>query len=125
MGFLKEFKEFAVKGNIVDLAVAVVIGAAFSAIVSSLVDDVITPLVLTPALKAAHAADLNQLAWGAVKYGLFLAAVIKFVLVALVLFFVIKGINVIMKKDAEAPAAPTPPSSTDVLLTEIRDLLKK
>jgi large conductance mechanosensitive channel len=122
MGFLKEFKEFAVKGNIVDLAVAVVIGAAFSAIVSSLVDDVITPLVLTPALNAAHAADLHQLAWGAVKYGLFLAAVIKFILVAFVLFFVIKGINVIMKKEAAAPAEP---SSTDKLLIEIRDSLKK
>jgi large conductance mechanosensitive channel len=125
MGFLKEFKEFAVKGNIIDLAVAVVIGAAFSAIVSSLVDDVITPLILTPALNAAHAADLHELAWGPVKYGLFLAAVIKFVLVALVLFFVIKGINVLMKKNAEAPPEPAAPSSTDQLLIEIRDLLKK
>ncbi|HTC01677.1 MAG TPA: large conductance mechanosensitive channel protein MscL [Ferruginibacter sp.] len=122
MGFLKEFKDFAIKGNIVDLAVAVVIGAAFSAIVSSLVDDVITPLLLTPALKAAHAANLNELAWGAVKYGLFLAAIIKFVLVAVVLFAVIKGINVIMKKEA---AAPAPPSSTDKLLMEIRDSLRK
>jgi large conductance mechanosensitive channel len=122
MGFLKEFKDFAIKGNIVDLAVAVVIGAAFSAIVASLVDDVITPLLLTPALKAAHAANLNELAWGAVKYGLFLAAIIKFVLVAIVLFMVIKGINVIMKKEA---AAPAPPSSTDKLLMEIRDSLKK
>jgi large conductance mechanosensitive channel len=125
MGFLKEFKAFAVKGNIVDLAVAVVIGGAFGAIVSSLVDDVITPLLLAPALKAAHAADLHELAWGAVKYGLFLAAVIKFVLIALVLFFVIKGINVIMKSKDEEPAAPAPPSSTDQLLIEIRDLLKK
>ena len=122
MGFLKEFKDFAIKGNIIDLAVAVVIGAAFSAIVSSLVDDVITPLLLMPALKAAHAADLDQLAWGAIKYGLFLAAVIKFVLVAFVLFGVIKGINVIMKKEKAAPAEP---SSTDKLLVEIRDLLKK
>jgi large conductance mechanosensitive channel len=122
MGFLKEFKEFAIKGNIIDLAVAVVIGAAFSAIVSSLVDDVITPLLLMPALKAAHAADLDQLAWGAIKYGLFLAAIIKFILVAIVLFAVIKGINVIMKKEKAAPAEP---SSTDKLLIEIRDLLKK
>ena len=125
MGFLKEFKEFAIKGNIIDLAVAVVIGAAFSAIVASLVDDVITPLLLTPALKAAHAADLHELAWGAVKYGLFLAAVIKFILVAIVLFFVIKGINVLLKKKAEAPATRAEPSSTDKLLIEIRDLLKK
>jgi large conductance mechanosensitive channel len=73
MGFIKEFKEFIMKGNVIDLAVAVVIGAAFSAIISSLVADVITPLLLTPALKAAHVEDLDKLAWGAVKYGNFIA----------------------------------------------------
>ena len=122
MGFLKEFKEFAIKGNIIELAVAVVIGAAFGAIVASLVDDVVTPLLLAPALKAAHAADLHELAWGAVKYGLFLAAIIKFVLVAFVLFFVIKGINILMKKKNATPPAPAELSSTDKLLIEIRDL---
>ncbi|RYD72227.1 MAG: large conductance mechanosensitive channel protein MscL [Sphingobacteriales bacterium] len=123
MGFVKEFKDFAMKGNVVDLAVAVVIGAAFGAIVSSLVDDVITPLLLTPALKAIGAADIDQLVWGAVKYGKFLAAVIKFIVVALVLFAIIKAMNSIKKKEEAAPAAG--PSSTDVLLTEIRDELKK
>jgi large conductance mechanosensitive channel len=122
MGFVKEFKEFALKGNIVDLAVAVVIGGAFGAIVSSLVDDVITPLILTPALKAAQVADLDQLSWGAVKYGKFLSAIIKFIVIALALFVVIKGINATKKKEAEAPPAP---SSTDKLLMEIRDALKK
>jgi large conductance mechanosensitive channel len=125
MGFLKEFKEFALKGNIVDLAVAVVIGGAFGAIVSSLVDDVITPLLLTPALKAANAADLDQLMWGAVKYGKFLSAILKFIIIAFVLFLVIKGINATMKKKEEAPSAPPAPSSTDKLLMEIRDQLKK
>ncbi|RYY44008.1 MAG: large conductance mechanosensitive channel protein MscL, partial [Chitinophagaceae bacterium] len=84
MGFVKEFKDFAMKGNVVDLAVAVVIGAAFGAIVSSLVDDVITPLLLTPALNAIGAADIDKLVWGTVKYGKFLAAIIKFIVVALV-----------------------------------------
>lgn len=123
MGFFKEFKDFAIKGNVVDLAVAVVIGAAFGAIISSLVDDVITPLLLTPALKAIGAADIGKLTWGAVKYGNFLAAVIKFIVVAFVLFLVIKGINSTKKK--EAPAALAGPSSTDKLLMEIRDNLKK
>jgi large conductance mechanosensitive channel len=122
MGFIKEFKAFAMKGNVVDLAVAVVIGAAFGAIVSSLVEDVVTPLLLAPALKAAHAQDLDKLAWGSVKYGKFLAAVIKFVVVALVLFAVIKAINSMKKKEE---AAPAPPSSTDSLLMQIRDALKK
>lgn len=123
MAFFKEFKAFALKGNIVDLAVAVIIGAAFSAIISSFVDDVITPLLLTPALNAVGAADVDKLQWGNVKYGLFLSAVIKFLIVALVLFGVIKFANNFKKKEEEAAAAA--PSSTDVLLMEIRDELKR
>ena len=122
MGFAKEFKEFAIKGNVVDLAIAVVMGAAFGAIISSLVDDVITPLILSPALKAAGVQDLNKLTWGAVKYGNFIASILKFIVVALVLFLTIKGINR-MKKKEEAIA--TAPSSTDVLLMEIRDSLRR
>ncbi len=124
MGFVKEFKEFVMKGNIVDLAVAVVIGTAFGAIISSLVEDVITPLLLTPALKAAHVENLDKLTWGAVKYGNFLAAIIKFTIIALVLFSIIKAMNSIIKKKEEPPV-PAGPSSTDVLLMEIRDTLKK
>jgi large conductance mechanosensitive channel len=126
MGFIKEFREFALKGNVIDLAVAVIIGAAFSAIISSLVEDVITPLILTPALEAAGVSDLNKLVWGSVKYGNFLAAVIKFILVALVLFLLIQGINR-MKRKKEAPVAPTAPEYTlqEKLLMEIRDSLKK
>ena len=122
MGMLKEFKGFIMKGNVVDLAVAVIVGAAFGAIVSSLVDDVITPLLLAPALKAAHAEDLDKLTWGAVKYGKFLAALIKFIVIAFVLFSIIKAMKSIEKK--EVPAA-SEPSSTDKLLMEIRDAVKK
>ncbi|MBD0278637.1 MAG: large conductance mechanosensitive channel protein MscL [Flavisolibacter sp.] len=126
MSFIKEFREFALKGNVIDLAIAVIIGAAFGAIVSSLVEDVITPLLLTPALKAAHAEDLSQLAWGGVKYGNFLAAVLKFIIIALVLFLVIQGINRLKrKKDATvAEAAPAEFTLTEKLLTEIRDGLQ-
>ena len=124
MGFIKEFKEFALKGNVVDLAIAVIIGAAFGAIISSLVDDVITPLLLTPALKAANAEDLDKLAWGAVKYGKFLSAIIKFLLVALVLFLMIKGINKMKRKQEEVSPAPPEYSLQEKLLMEIRDNLK-
>ena len=123
MGFFKEFKEFAVKGNVIDLAIAVVIGAAFGAIVSSLVDDVITPLLLTPALKAINAQDIDKLVWGTVKYGKFLSAVIKFIVVAFILFLIVKGINSMKKK--EAPAPPPAPTTTEKLLMEIRDALKR
>jgi large conductance mechanosensitive channel len=125
MGFIKEFKDFAIKGNIVDLAVAVVIGGAFGAIISSLVEDVITPLLLAPALKAVGATDIAALTWGSVKYGSFLAAIIKFLVIAMVLFGIIKTINSLKKKEDDAPAPPAEPSSTDKLLIEIRDALKK
>ena len=123
MGMFKEFKEFAMKGNVVDLAVAVVIGAAFAAIISSFVDDVITPLLLTPALNAIGATDIDKLVWGSVKYGVFLSAVIKFIVIAFILFLVVKAINSMKKK--EPPPPPPGPSSTDKLLMEIRDSLKK
>lgn len=122
MGMLKEFKDFILRGNVVDLAVAVVIGAAFNAIVGSLVDSIITPLLLTPALKAAKLEDIDKLAWGAVKYGSFLSAVIKFVIIAFILFLIVKTMKSIERK-AVPPAAE--PSSTDKLLMEIRDELKK
>jgi large conductance mechanosensitive channel len=122
MGMLKEFKDFAMKGNVVDLAVAVVIGAAFAAIISSLVDDVVTPLLLTPALKAINAEDLDRLMWGTVKYGKFLAAIIKFVVIAFILFLIIRAMNSFKRKEAPPPQGP---SSTDKLLMEIRDALKK
>jgi large conductance mechanosensitive channel len=122
MGMLKEFKDFTLRGNVVDLAVAVIIGAAFGAIVSSLVDNIITPLLLTPALKAANLQDIDKLAWGAVKYGSFLSAVIKFVIIAFILFLIVKGFKSMEKK---AVPSASEPSATEKLLTEIRDELKK
>jgi large conductance mechanosensitive channel len=123
MGMMKEFKEFAMKGNVVDLAIGVIIGAAFSKIVSSLVDDVITPLLLKPALEAANLTDLDKLVWlGTVKVGVFISAVLNFLIVAFILFLIVKGINRFKKKE-EAAAAVTPEEV--ILLREIRDALKK
>src|ERR1700748_3976563 len=107
MGVVKEFKDFAIKGNVVDLAVAVVIGGAFGKIVSSLVDDIITPAILTPALKAANLSNLNELVipGTAIKYGNFLSQVISFLIVAIALFLIVKAINVTKKKEEAAPVA--------------------
>lgn len=125
MGMLQEFKAFAIKGNVVDLAIGVVIGGAFGKIVSSLVDDIITPAVLTPALKAAHLADLNQLVipGTAIKYGNFISTLLSFLIIAFVLFLVVKAINASRRKDEAAPAPA--PTTTEKLLMEIRDALKK
>ena len=122
MGLVQEFKAFAFKGNVMDLAVAVIIGAAFGKIVSSLVEDVITPLLLNPALKAAGAENIAKLSWHGVMYGNFLSAIISFLCIAMVLFAVIKGANK-MQKPAPEVALPGP-SKEELLLTEIRDLLK-
>ncbi|MFC6267879.1 large conductance mechanosensitive channel protein MscL [Frigoriflavimonas asaccharolytica] len=122
MGFVKEFKEFAIKGNVVDLAVAVIIGAAFGKIVTSFVEDVVTPLILNPALEKAGVSNVAELMWGSVKYGAFLAAIINFFFVALAIFMMVKGINK-MKKVEEVEEVIAGPSQED-LLAEIRDLLK-
>ena len=122
MSMLKEFKDFVMRGNVLDLAVAVVIGAAFTAIVSSLVDHVITPLLLAPALKFAHLENIEQLSWGTVKYGSFLSAVIKFVIIAFILFLIVKGFKSLEKKKVPSATAPT---TTERLLAEILDELKK
>lgn len=123
---LQEFKKFAMRGNVIDLAVGVIIGGAFGAIVSSFINDVITPLLLKPALDAAQLSKLEDLTiLGGVKYGKFIAATINFVIVAFVLFLIVKGVNSMKKKEEAAPAAPAPPPADVQLLTEIRDLLKK
>ena len=122
---LKDLKDFLLRGNIVDLAVAVVIGAAFGAIVTSFVNDIITPLILNPALKAARVQNIAQLSWNGVAYGSFLSAVINFLVIGTVLFFVVKAAekaqNLGKKEEAaeEEVAGPT----QEELLTEIRDLL--
>src|SRR6185436_1068678 len=120
---LKEFKAFAMRGNVIDLAVGVIVGGAFGKIVGSFIDDVITPLLLKPALEAANLSHLNDLTvLGTVKYGVFLSSVINFVIVAFILFLIIKGMNAAAKKDDSNPAAP--PADIQ-LLTEIRDILKR
>jgi large conductance mechanosensitive channel len=125
MGMIKEFKEFVMRGNVVDLAVGVIIGGAFNKIVSSLIEDVITPLMLKPVLEAAHVATLQEYAWHGAKIGLFISSVITFILTAFVLFLIIKGMNAARKKEEAASSAPVEPSTQEKLLMEIRDSLKK
>jgi large conductance mechanosensitive channel len=135
---LKEFRDFAMKGNVVDLAVAVVIGAAFSKIVGSLVDGIIMPIIgifgkadfsnyflpLSSAVTATNLVDAKKQG-GVLAYGDFATNVIQFLIVAVALFAVIKAMNAMRKPAAAEPAAPPPPSAEVVLLTEIRDALRK
>ena len=132
MGMLKEFKEFAVKGNMVDLAVAVVIGGAFGKIVTSLVNDVIMPPIglllggvdfssLKITLKAAE----GEIPAVTMNYGAWINTLIDFLIVALVIFLVIKALNSLKKKEAAVPPPPPGPTKEETLLTEIRDLLAK
>jgi large conductance mechanosensitive channel len=142
MGMIKEFRDFAIKGNMIDLAIGVIIGAAFGAIVSSLVDDVFMPLIgliiggidfsnlfvvlsnpdniAVPSIAAAKAAGVATL-----NIGLFINAVVKFAIIAFVLFLVVKAINRLKRQAATEPVATTPaPTKEEVLLTEIRDALR-
>ena len=125
MSLLKEFKEFALKGNVIDLAVAVVIGGAFGKIVSSLIEDIITPVILNPALKAAGVDQIAQLSANGIKYGVFLSAVINFIVIAFSMFIVVKSIHKMMRKEKAAPVVAPEPTNEEKLLGEIRDLLKK
>ena len=129
---MKEFREFAIKGNVVDLAVGVIIGGAFGKIVASLVENVLMPPIgmLLGGLDFSSMAITLKAGVGDVKpvmlkYGLFMNSMVDFLIIAFVLFMVIKGINAMKRKKEEAPAAPAPPPAQEVLLTEIRDLLKK
>ena len=136
MSIVKEFKEFAVKGNVVDMATGIIIGAAFGKIVSSIVSDVLMP-PLGLALGRVDFKDLKvviqkavepDVAEVAVNYGMFIQTMIDFTIVAFCIFLLIKGINRLKRNEAAAPAAPPAPpapSKEEVLLTEIRDLLKK
>jgi large conductance mechanosensitive channel len=122
---LKEFKAFVMRGNVVDLAIGVIIGGAFGGIVNSLVADVITPIMLQPALEAAGAADMAEWKPGGMLLGKFIASVISFLVIAFVLFLIVKGMNAAIKKEDAKPTAPAPTPADIQLLTEIRDLLKK
>ena len=136
---LKEFKDFALKGNVLDLAIGVIIGAAFALIIKSLVSDVIMPFVgwifggldftnyfigLGSEVNASTL-DAAREQGAVLAYGSFLTAVVNFAIVAFILFMAVRAINNMKKKEAAAPAAPAKPSSEEVLLGEIRDLLKK
>ena len=131
MGMMKEFKEFAVKGNVIDMAVGIVIGAAFGKIVSSFVADVIMPPigVLVGGIDFSNLAFTIKAAAGdipavVISYGKFIQTAVDFTIIAFAIFMVIKGINALKKKEEEKPEAPPEPSTQEVLLTEIRDLLK-
>jgi large conductance mechanosensitive channel len=132
MSFFKEFKAFALKGNVIDLAVGIVIGAAFGKIVTSIVNDVIMPpigllvggvnfsdlkVVMKAATETTPAVTLN--------YGSFVQVIFDFTIVAFAIFMLVKGINAARKKQEAAPVPPAPPTKEEILLTEIRDLLKK
>jgi large conductance mechanosensitive channel len=136
---LQEFKKFAMRGNVVDLAIGVIIGAAFGKIVDSLVTDVIMPVIgrifggldfsnyfigLTSAANQAPTYDAAKKAGATLGYGQFITVTVNFLIIAWVLFMVIRGINRVVRQDQEAPPAPKPPSKEEELLTEIRDLLK-
>ena len=132
MSFIKEFREFAMRGNVVDMAVGIIIGAAFGKIVSSLVADVImTPLgLLIGGIDFKQFAVVLREASGDVpavvlNYGVFLQTVFDFVIVAFAIFIAIKMLNKLRREQAEAPAEPPAPSAEETLLTEIRDLLKE
>lgn len=120
---IKELKAFLFRGNVIDLTVAVIIGSAFGAIVTSFVNDIITPLILNPALKAANVENITQLTWNGVKYGSFLGAVINFLIIGTSLFFVVKAAEKAMPKKQEEEDVEVAAPTQEELLTEIRDLL--
>ena len=124
---LKDLKEFLLRGNVVDLAVGVIIASAFGAIVTSFVNDILTPLLLNPALEAAKVQNIAELSWNGVTYGKFLSAIINFLVVGTVLFFVIKAMEKaqnLRKKEEVVEEAPAAPTELEVL-QEIKALLEK
>ena len=132
MTMMQEFKKFAMRGNVMDMAIGIIIGAAFGKIVSSLVADVIMPpigLLLSGVNFADLAWKIQEGTDGAepvlLKYGTFITTIIDFIIIAFVIFMVVKGINSMKKKEEEKPAAPPAPSKEEVLLAEIRDELRK
>ena len=120
MGLVSEFKEFISKGNVLDLAVGVIIGASFGKIVTSLTDDVIMPIVGLGLGKV----DFSNILLGPIKIGLFLNAIINFLIIAFIIFMIVKGANSLKKKPAPAPAVPPAPTTDQQLLMEIRDALR-
>ena len=136
---LQEFKKFAMRGSVMDLAIGVIIGVAFGKIVDSLVADIIMPVIgrifggldfsnyffgLTSAASQAPTYDAAKKAGATLGYGQFITVAVNFIIIAWVLFLVVKGMNALLKKEAAAPAPPAPPTKEQELLGEIRDLLK-
>ena len=136
---LQEFKKFAMRGNVVDLAIGVIIGAAFGKIIDSLVNDIIMPIVgritggldftnnfigLTPAASQATTYDAAKKAGATLGYGTFITVSVNFIIIAFVLFLLIRGMNRVIKEEERAAPPPAPPTKDQELLTEIRDLLR-
>jgi large conductance mechanosensitive channel len=110
-GFLRDFQEFALKGNVVELAIAVIIGGAFGQIITSLIEDIITPAILQPVMSAAKIDDLANLSYNGIKYGSFLAAVLNFIVISFILFLVIRAIAKFKREEEVAEeASPTDPA---------------
>ena len=133
---ISEFKEFAVKGNAVDMAVGVIIGGAFGKIVSSIVDDIIMPPIgwliggvnfsdLKVTLPTVEIPGVEKMASATINYGNFIQTAFDFIIIAFCIFLLVKALNTLSRKKAEAPKAPAAPSAEEKLLTEIRDLLKE
>jgi large conductance mechanosensitive channel len=122
---ISKFKSFLMRGNVIDLAVGVIIGSAFGAIVNSLIENIITPILLNPSLKAAGVASIEEWKPGGILLGKFIASVLSFVVIAFVLFLIIQAMEKMSKQKEAAPAASAAPSEEILLLREIRDSLKK
>lgn len=143
MGFIKEFKEFALKGNLIDIAIGFVMGAAFGKLTTAFIDGMVMPVIGnlvsgvdfknlryvlnagSPETKDASGNVIAAVSEVSIKYGEFINVAIDFIIVAFVMFLIVKAINKMKKTEAAAPAVPPAPSTQEVLLTEIRDLLKK
>ena len=139
MGLVREFREFAMRGSVVDLAIGVIIGAAFGKIIDSMVNDVLMPIIgrifggldfsnyffgMTPAASQATTYDAAKKAGATLGYGQFLTVTVNFIIIAWILFLVIRGMNRLFQQEAAAPPPPAPPTKEQELLAEIRDLLK-
>jgi large conductance mechanosensitive channel len=122
---IADFKKFLLRGNVLDLAVAVIVGAAFGAIVTSLITDIVTPLLLQPAMQALGVDELEKVQWQGIRYGRFLASVITFLATALIVFLMIQAVHRLRNKEDAQPVVVPPLSRQEQLLEEIRDLLKK
>lgn len=123
-GFARDFKEFLMRGNVIDLAVAVIIGAAFNGVVTSFIEDIITPVLLNPALQAAGVEDIANLSANGIKYGLFLSAVINFVVISFVIFLMIRAFEKLKRKEAAVDPEPTIEEKLNDTLTRLATYLE-